>query len=464
MPQKQTIEDIGEQIDQYTHRNKKELKTALNKLQNNYNEDETILSQKYYFIANIYSKLSKIDKQLYFLRKSTSSFDDSLSNEFKSCVYTNLAICLGGHGRLIEAREMYIKAIEVFPDNGVTYYMLAQTEKSLASFQKYDSFKGGYLNEAYKNFEVAEEKDLSFSEDEYSIKNYIKKNKAEIKKYLNFNVIEEFLNQDYSLGKTKSEREYRDWCLSNKLFLDPLNEITSNSIAARDGLNINGHMGENNIFGLINNLKREYITARYMFWEGVQKGDLYKHFSDNKIDLIDTYDYQLHYISSEKIKSSFRICYSILDKIAFFLNHYFELKIPEREVSAKKVANNQKYPENNLMIGAILSLIKDFFEGNFEDGGYDADAKMLYDIRNHIEHKYLKVVWIDRGVIDDLGDNYPSKTIKYDDLIDYNFKLFKKIRAAIFYIIFMIDQDNSLKREEEPHDSLRFVIPTHLLE
>ena len=39
---------------------------------------------------------------------------------------------------------------------------------------------------------------------------------------------------DHPMGKTEAERTYRAWCLENWLFLNPLNDLGSHSVANRD--------------------------------------------------------------------------------------------------------------------------------------------------------------------------------------------------------------------------------------
>ena len=49
------------------------------------------------------------------------------------------------------------------------------------------------------------------------------------------------LNQR-SLGATQEERSYRHWCLRERLFLNPLNEAYTDSVAASDVLHLPSHI------------------------------------------------------------------------------------------------------------------------------------------------------------------------------------------------------------------------------
>ena len=69
------------------------------------------------------------------------------------------------------------------------------------------------------------------------------------------------------MGATEDERSYRRWCLRERLFLNPLNEAYTDSVAATDVLHLPSHT-----YGIedaprfpayYNLMKQEYISARY---------------------------------------------------------------------------------------------------------------------------------------------------------------------------------------------------------
>lgn len=61
------------------------------------------------------------------------------------------------------------------------------------------------------------------------------------------------------------------------------------------------------------------------------------HFADKGTHLINFADYPQYGIRIEQIKSAFKILYELFDKIAYFLNSYFDLGIHERDVSFNHV-------------------------------------------------------------------------------------------------------------------------------
>ena len=103
-------------------------------------------------------------------------------------------------------------------------------------------------------------------------------------------------------------------------------------------------------------------------------------------------------LAIEKVKAAYRISYSLFDKIGFFMNAYMELGIPERQVSFRtlwRTGENKPIRREFDLTGnwgfcALYWLAKDFFE-KANDEVAEPQARGLSDIRNHIEHKYLRV-------------------------------------------------------------------------
>src|ERR1019366_9102030 len=92
----------------------------------------------------------------------------------------------------------------------------------------------------------------------------------------------------------------------------------------------------------------------------------------------------------------------LFDKIGFFVNSYMELGIPEKQVTFRTLwRTGEKKPirsqfdvtgtsTGNWAFCALYWVAKDFFE-KASDEVAEPEARGLSDIRNHIEHKYLRV-------------------------------------------------------------------------
>ena len=141
--------------------------------------------------------------------------------------------------------------------------------------------------------------------------------------------------ESHSLGKSKRERFYRRWCLDHRLFLNPLNDLGSLPAAARDELHLPSIViepGEGTYYpGFYNQLKQEFVSARYLYYEGVESRS--PHFSDRWVALYDTLDYPAYSLAVERVRASLRMAYSLFDKMGYFLNGYLGLGIEPHRVN-----------------------------------------------------------------------------------------------------------------------------------
>jgi|SRR5215211_1157679 len=307
--------------------------------------------------------------------------------------------------------------------------------------------------------------------------------KTDIEGYLT----EEYLQADseldaFSLGDSKEEIEYRRWCLDSRLFVNPLNDLGSYTIAATDALMLptivtNHEEGPSgpSILGLYNQMKQEFVSARYLYYEGSRPQ--YTHFSDKDVYLYDTLDYPSYSLAAEKSKIAFRMAYSILDKIAFFLNHYLGLSVPDHKVSFRTIwyKNQEKtkglalpFPElHNWPLRGLFWVSKDFFENEpgFQET-LEPDARQLRDIRHALEHRYLKLheFWWP-GPNDNYGGISPQAIAALKDSLgvslyhrDFEMKtlhLLRLVRASLVYLCLAVHwEEEKRSKERDPEQEI----------
>lgn len=118
--------------------------------------------------------------------------------------------------------------------------------------------------------------------------------------------------------------------------------------------------------------------------------------------MVNTFDYPVYGLAVEKVRIAFRLAYSILDKVAYFLNDYLRLGIPEKRVSFRGLWYDRQQPDRGLRadihrpdndpLRGLFWLAKDLYE---KDAGFvevlEPSAREVAEIRNHLEHKYLKL-------------------------------------------------------------------------
>src|SRR5208282_4053646 len=85
------------------------------------------------------------------------------------------------------------------------------------------------------------------------------------------------------------------------------------------------------LLGFFNQLKQEFTSARYTLYTSANRHDV--HFADHGVRLANTLDYPSYSLRAEQAKTSFRSAYSLLDKIALFVNSFPAPSMPEHRVS-----------------------------------------------------------------------------------------------------------------------------------
>lgn len=157
-----------------------------------------------------------------------------------------------------------------------------------------------------------------------------KQTEKEIEEYcLNMGINVE---EDSHINKEEyqSLTEYRRWCLDNFLSLSEHGLYCKCYGSARDNLTI--PLTTRNISGdfiypmekVLNRLKSEFGLARLMLFEyGTADSD---YFIEDEACYSELYDNELLGVNIEKLRTAFRICFGILDKIANAIDLLFDFK------------------------------------------------------------------------------------------------------------------------------------------
>jgi tetratricopeptide (TPR) repeat protein len=262
-----------------------------------------------------------------------------------------------------------------------------------------------------------------------------------------------------------NDRPYRRWGLTNRLFLDELNDLSSWAVGARDTLSLPGHVAPLNegprFIGFFNQIKQEFVAARWMLFEGLRQDEM--HPADAEVILADTMDYPVYSFRTEQLRTAFRSSYSLLDKLAFFLNQYLRLGIPDKRVTFREIWFASCKPTKRLNpalvqplsdpLRALVWIAQDLFE---PDSAYGTallpDAKDLWEIRRHLEHRYLKLHgegWSEEwnaaswreGLRDDL-----AMSLDQDVFAGKTLRLLKMVRAALMYLVWAIQAEEIARR------------------
>lgn len=413
----------------------------------------------------------EIEKEIIHLRFALQEKGfQSLPKERQCQILTNLANCLNHVGRFVEAIEYWDKALEIVPSFAMA---LGNRGVALSYYAKalYDQgHTAVFLRQAHIDLSTTLSSALHTD-----AQRGFKKCQIQIESVLSPEYLAKGIDMySFSLGDSESEIRYRKWCLSNRLFLNPLNDLGPYPIAARDVFhtpNIVVGIGEGPYYpGYFNQMKQEFVSARYLYYEGISARQ--PHFSDRDVRLFNTLDYPSYSLAVEKVKTAFRVAYSLLDKIAYFLNHYLHLSIPERKVALKTFWYASQSRDKGLRpefqrceiwpLRGLFWLSKDLYEDkpDFKES-IEPDGQALSEIRNHLEHKYLKLHENDWP---GPPSNNAEVSLALSDTLAFSIsrgefeaktlKLLKMVRAALIYLSLAIHCEERQRAKRRDKNSI----------
>lgn len=409
-------------------------------------------TNRYYFIGE---ERLELTKKLYRTLLKSISQNDHLILQ----ILTNFGNLLNGRlGRSLEALNFYNLALEINPKFSMALANKGYVQSLFASVIEGDA-KVILLHEAYLNLKNAIKIGLDFGP-----KNYFSKILADLIKYFPnvVNLTEEVECKNIILKKNTFRRYYKYFCNIHDLYLNPIENSHKCSAALYDPLIINRMIVNNDehnkfikITSYFNQIKQEFAFARYLAAQSFFQDPRLK-FIDKEIVILDTLDYSAHTIFLEHARSSYRIAYSLLDKIALLFNEYLDIGLNEKSIYFYKLAPlysdrvlNKLSPITNPYISALLDLANDFRNGHFEKES---------SIRNSFEHRFKSIHIFSSSVKHKESE---ESLITTDEFRNILINLLKIVKSAIFYIVLLIEWEEKIK--ESSFDGLILPIPLHEL-
>lgn len=425
-----------------------------------------------YFIGNAWSyaqnikfpneefplETEELEKQIKYFREAYGLIK-TCDDKFLTCqILTNIGNLFSQIGRFSEAQEYFNLCLEI--DNnfgmavgnkgfGLFYYARVVFEPIqqfiFMQYARKNLMKSLLAKDVYLEAKNAFRRAVNQIESAYPIEH--------------LNDFKEYGN--YYKGLSKKETEYRQWSAKNRLFINPLNDVLSDSVAANDYLfapSMVLELIEKPIYQTIfNQLKQEYVSARYLFYESLFQKKV--HFSDKDVVLMDTLDYAVYSFPLEKAKITFRMCYSLFDKIAYLINLYLKLGQNQNRVSFINIWYNKGEKKNGLKnelsitknwaLRGLFWLSKDLNEKGF-DSPIEPEAKEIAKIRNYLEHKSFKIV---EFLNPEWNDNTETYEIGRSQFYEKTLKILKLSRSALMYLSFLI-YDEERRRNKNIGDKL----------
>jgi len=450
-------------------------------------ENPEITNVLYFYYGNLLSDMrriqqktgqnSDVDTSYKIISKYIEALKFSPSLEIKKNLYVNVGNELNTLNRHFESISFYEKAIEIDKNFGMALGNKAITLKKIIA-GLYDQGHCKLITHEALNLSKRAIRD-NFVEDEMkkNLENFI----VHYNNYFNGDQnLLECLNKTKSYN-SKEEDEYRNWCAQNKLFINPLNEITNGYITQADPTHLPSFISSIDegpfLIGMYNNIKQEFVSARYMYYSAVYKQS--KHFSDKDVKIIDTFDYSHNSYKFELMKSSFRIFYSIMDKISYIINSYFQVGMKYSNVSYLEIwgYNNilkiRMDETKNTHLNALYSMRYEL--QSIGNKGTDLNKiqqfkyfsndfiVILSEIRNSMEHKFLRIqnnsnMNLDLYLKEPEGISY---NISRDNFEYASLHLAKVIRNAILYLSMAVKHEEDIRNKSKINKE--FIISTELI-
>ena len=425
---------------------------------------------------------ASIKKQLYCFRKSirlieTDEYADEKYRPYvlglKQVLYTNYANLLERCGRKIAAIEQYKKSILINRDFGMANGNLGKAYQHYGMLENDDGHRDlfHYFAYQYLNRALQSHDPNTYSEAKDRFKAAIDQYHPEyIKKVLKIDL--SFPQYSY---EDLEELSYRNWCLSNGLFLNTLNDLPIIELSfACDVIqlpNMITKIDAKPVFhGMFNQIKQEYIYARYLYYSTLGYNE--PHFADRETYIKSYTDYAQYSIRLERLKTAFKTLYGLFDKMSFFLSHYFDLGIKERDINFRSIWHssagrgkgeykfkNVLNPAQNFALSSLYWISKDFFD-KYEDSP-NPEIRRIKDIRDSLEHKYVK---ISDGFFDKCIGEYGDGLAFYisdKELYEVTIMLLRILREAIINLSLCVNIAEIPKREAAKDE---LVLPLYLLD
>ena len=425
------------------------------------------LSNGYASKHRIFRIIGEADKSQEALRREKYLLQNLLLNkndierDLLKRVMANYGNSLDHAGRAIEAIDQYKDCLDLFPDHAVAKANCGIAIKYIINSSEKHSTKN--LHEAWSllSSSLQDEAGILSLAGTTAIE-YFQAHLADLEELINHSFekgLDELQNwsihRDTVHGHPKAspwlEKINRDRLLLT-LNQNPLNskEECIDDIFFNNLVTNIGDTGQARFIKLantVNNIKEDFVTARYFFYESQKREKLAEqghitHYGDGL-------DHAQFGLASGISKASFRLAADCLDKISVLLNEYFELGHEEKYVNFNNFwyvdrkhnlgihPTLQQAIESNKFIFALRDLQQDWFIQKF--------PAPLKSTRDAATHRRLVLYWM--KPFDEEQENMPN--YEFGDFQEVTFMLLRMVKAAIVYALAAITEAEKNKGAEQ---------------
>ena len=368
----------------------------------------------------IFLKKDEYYKPIFYVLKAidilNSNVVDGPIDEYKKRAYVNLGNYFANQYRIYEALDCYNKALQcdMHFDMAKANRLLAFEKTECLTYYVDNEKLFYYFSNGYGTLDV---RNMEAGNELYSAK------KAHYKKISNIRVndlkrggYENHLQLFNLLSESELTDTYDAWCLKNRLYMNPLNDMefateASNDVFVYAGLNM-----DDKKMSLLKRLFDDYIYFR---------GKVYINKSlstDNEI---------------REMIGAFKELFSIFDKIAYFLFLYFDLDFKEKDVTYLRVFDTNTKLKNgihlldihNTNLYALFWIKREYRVSNDSLNMHQylsKDTQCLNNIRTKLEHRTSLLEKEEVGI-----------------LFDKTVGLLKIVRRALLYLNALVYEESN---------------------
>ncbi len=290
--------------------------------------------------------------------------------DLKVNILVNYGNCLDSLGRGMEALYSYDDALEIDPNHSMAIGNRALAKLFLADIS--GAYRTRTYIEVYQELKSIIDKDDMLRIGGVSAREIFRDEMLRIESLFEDKTI---LGQriDCSRGERKDstefEREYFDFFHEHKLFLNfhTGSHDCQNAILDSAFISIVTAVNEDARFyslaKKINDIKEDFLAAKLLLAQSRFRSDALDTIS-RTVTFANTSDHADSNIYSALLKSAFRICYNILDKVAFFINDYLELKMKNSRIDFNTIWWEDP---KTILFSMELELQEDLENGDFSE-------------------------------------------------------------------------------------------------
>lgn len=376
--------------------------------------------QKEWFSPELNKVIIHFKKALSLLKKR--NIDDIYQITLESQISTNLGNYLSHQGRFMCAKKFWQRGI-LLNNQPIAHTAMYQSERYIAHYSQHDIPKAHYhyylAYQSLKNRLNLPNDPIKFNDSCLIFSNeWTETFKSWFEKNFDESEFERFYEPYDKHELNEKEIEYLAWCSDNQLFIDEL-EISELRYARHPDslslppisskLNLTLSYNEKLVYHAnFDEIKNDFCYARHLIFTALDTDNDEQSFFNSTFQKIDDMTYCIDNIKAQNLKSAFKILYSLFDKIAYFINHFYDLNDLEKdrkisfESLFKKLGSNKQWQPHpklaeskNQFLHALFYILKDLRDINDQESVSDwlnPELTKICEIRNFIEHRSFKII------------------------------------------------------------------------